>query len=138
MASGSTTEDGDIGFQIAPMVDVVFVLLLFFMAAAGSQQISQEISSSLPGESAGISRPAITVMRIDILPDGRVQLNNRIYDTATSRDLPELRQWLQDTIAKFGDRDPVVICPSPSTPHQRVIDVLNAASTAGVKKLTFG
>ena len=138
MASGSTTEDGDIGFQIAPMVDVVFVLLLFFMAAAGSQQVAKELSSSLPGERRGAVDQAVTVIRIDILPDGRVQLNNRVYDTPASRDLPELRQWLQDTIAKFGDKDPVVVCPSPSTPHQRVIDVLNAASMAGVKKLTFG
>lgn len=138
MASGSTTEDGDIGFQIAPMVDVVFVLLLFFMAAAGSQQISKEISSNLPGLNPGISKQVEIVIRIDILPDGRVEMNNRVFDTAASRDLPELRQWLKDTIARFGDKDPVVLCPSPSTPHQRVIDVLNAASTAGVKKLTFG
>lgn len=138
MASGSTTEDGDIGFQIAPMVDVVFVLLLFFMAAAGFQQISKEISSNLPTPNSEIGKESIAVIRIDILPDGRVQMNNRVYDTASSRDLPELRQWLRDTIAKFGDKDPVVLCPSPATPHQRVIDVLDAASSAGVKKLTFG
>ena len=28
---GGGGEEGDFGFQIAPMVDVVFVLLLFFM-----------------------------------------------------------------------------------------------------------
>jgi biopolymer transport protein ExbD len=137
MASTGTKEDGDIGFQIAPMVDVVFVLLLFFMAAAGSQQISKELSSNLPGKQ-GASPQALTVIRIDILPDGRVQLNDRVFDTAGSRDLPEMRSWLKDTIAKFGDRDPVVLTPAPSTPHQRVIDVLNAASAAGVTKLTFG
>ena len=136
MASGSTTEDGDIGFQIAPMVDVVFVLLLFFMAAAGSQQIAKEMSTKLPGGPSTATN--IAVIRIDILPDGRVQMNDRVYDSPASRDLPELRQWLQDTITKFGDRDPVVLCPSPSTPHQRIIDVLNAASAAGVTKLTFG
>ena len=32
MGGGGVSEDGDPGFQIAPMVDVVFVLLLFFMA----------------------------------------------------------------------------------------------------------
>ena len=31
MAGSVGSEDGDVGFQIAPMVDVVFVLLLFFM-----------------------------------------------------------------------------------------------------------
>ena len=33
--AGGGGEGGDFGFQIAPMVDVVFVLLLFFMACAG-------------------------------------------------------------------------------------------------------
>ena len=35
MAGSIGSDDGDIGFQIAPMVDVVFVLMLFFMACAG-------------------------------------------------------------------------------------------------------
>ena len=48
MAGVSTAEEGDIGFQIAPMVDVVFVLLLFFMASAGSQIIPKELTINLP------------------------------------------------------------------------------------------
>ena len=48
MAGGGVSEDGDPGFQIAPMVDVVFVLLLFFMASAGSQVIERELNINLP------------------------------------------------------------------------------------------
>ena len=136
MAGGGVSEDGDIGFQIAPMVDVVFVLLLFFMAAAGSQTLTKELSSTLPGVTP--SRVQTISIPIDILADGRVSVNNRIFDSASSRDLPELRGWLKETIAKFGDRDPVIIRPTPDTRHQRVIDVLDAVSASGVKKLTFG
>ena len=32
MAGSVGSEDGDIGFQIAPIVDVVFVLMVLFMA----------------------------------------------------------------------------------------------------------
>lgn len=137
MATGGTSEDGDIGFQIAPMVDVVFVLLLFFMAAAGSQTLTKELSTKLPGEGPGSIR-TITTIPIDILPDGRISVNNRIFDSASSRDLPELRGWLTETIAKFGDRDPVIIRPDSQTTHQRIIDVLDAVSASGVTKLTFG
>lgn len=136
MAGGSISEEGDIGFQIAPMVDVVFVLLLFFMAAAGSQNLTRELTSRLPG---GQTSPIqLVTIPIDILPDGRISVNNRIFDSASSRDLPELRGWLKDTITRFGDRDPVIIRPDPGTRHQRVIDVLDAVSAAGVKKLSFG
>lgn len=135
MASGAASEDGDIGFQIAPMVDVVFVLLLFFMAAAGSQTLQKELATNLPG---GTSKLSVVTIPIDILPDGRIQVNNRVFDSASSHELPELRAWLKDTIARFGDKDPVIVRPNPQTPHQRVIDVLNAASDAGVTKLSFG
>jgi|LakMenEpi03Aug12_release.lakeMendotaPanAssembly.Ray.scaffolds.fasta_scaffold1292391_2 biopolymer transport protein ExbD len=139
MGGGGVSEDGDPGFQIAPMVDVVFVLLLFFMASAGSQVIEKELNISLPSgrsASAAGSVPSTPII-IDILPDGKVQMNNRSYDSPQSRELPELRTWLKETIAKFGDKDPVILRPDPMTKHERVMDVLNAASASGVTKLSF-
>lgn len=140
MAGGAMSSDGDIGFQIAPMVDVVFVLLLFFMASAGSQVIEKELNINLPSGrgAAGLAGPPPTPIIIDILPDGTVSLNNRAYDTPTSKDLPELRAWLEDTINRFGDKDPVIIKPDLDARHERIIDVLNAAGASGVTKLTFG
>jgi biopolymer transport protein ExbD len=138
MAGGGVSEDGDAGFQIAPMVDVVFVLLLFFMASAGSQVLEKELNINLPsGKSAQAGGPPLTPIIIDIFPDGRVQMNNKVYDSPTSKDLPELRAWLKETINKFGDKDPVILKPSPETKHERIMDVLNAAAAAGVKNLTF-
>ncbi len=136
MAANIGSDDGDIGFQIAPMVDIVFVLLLFFMAAAGSQVSTKELSVNLPGEQQRQSRN-ITPIIIDIFPDGKVQMNNKVYDNLGSTELPELRAWLKDTINKFGDKDPVIIRPDPQTKHERIIDVLNSAAAAGVKSLTF-
>jgi len=138
MASAGS-EDGDAGFQIAPMVDVVFVLLLFFMASAGSQIIEKELNINLPSGRSNDSQPGTpsTPIIIDIFPDGQVQLNNRVLDNPANKDLPELRAWLKDTIDKFGDKDPVIIRPDPQTKHERIMDVLNAAAAAGVKNLTF-
>ncbi len=138
MAGGGVSEDGDVGFQIAPMVDVVFVLLLFFMASAGSQVIEKELNISLPsGRTNSPNAVPTTPIIIDIMPDGKVQMNNKVYDSPTSKELPELKTWLKETIAKFGDKDPVIIRPDPETKHERVMDVLNAASAAGVTKLSF-
>ena len=52
MAGSVGSEDGDIGFQIAPIVDVVFVLMLFFMASAGAQVIEKELSINLPSNTS--------------------------------------------------------------------------------------
>ncbi len=138
MAGGGVSEDGDVGFQIAPMVDVVFVLLLFFMASAGSQIIPKELTINLPSgrQNPNPTAPLNTII-IDIFPDGKVQVNNKVYDDPTSKDLPELKGWLKDTINKFGDKDPVIIRPDPKTKQERIVDVLNAAVAANVTKLTF-
>ncbi len=88
MGGGGVSEDGDPGFQIAPMVDVVFVLLLFFMAAAGSQVIEKELNVSLPsGQSAsGPGGPPTTPIMVEVRADGHVVVNNKDYGTA--KELP--------------------------------------------------
>src|SRR5678815_2192854 len=136
MAGSVGSEDGDIGFQIAPMVDVVFVLMLFFMACAGSQVIESKLAINLPaGQSSGTSLK--TPIIIDISSDGLVSINNQAYGEPKDRNLQALYDWLKNTIDTFGSEDPVIIRPSPDAKHERVINVLNTAAKAGVKILSF-
>lgn len=137
MAGGGTNQDGDIGFQIAPMVDVVFVLLLFFMASAGSQVIPKELSINLPSGQSSATGVPTTPFIIDISPEGAVSSSGTVYDSPNNKELPSLREKLKNNIDKFGDKDPIVIRPDPQTKQERIIDVLNAAAAAGVKNLTF-
>lgn len=133
------SEDGDIGFQIAPMVDVVFVLMLFFMASAGMQVVEKELGINLPsGRSAarGEEIPRTPII-IDISADGQVQMNNQVYGTTADKNLAPLRDKLRAMIDQFGDKDPVIIRPASDTRHERIMDVLNAAAASGVKNLTF-
>jgi len=134
------SEDGDIGFQIAPMVDVVFVLMLFFMASAGSQVVESELSINLPGGtgSRGGAVKPITPIVIDISPDGQVSANTATYGTPTDKTLSSLREWMKGSVERFGGDNPVIIRPSPDTRHERIMDVLNAVGASGVTKLTFG
>ena len=125
-----------LGFQIAPMVDVVFVLMLFFMACAGSQVIESRLNINLPaGQSAGTS--AKTPIIIDISSDGLVSINNQGYGEPKDKNLQALYDWLKNTIDTFGSEDPVIIRPSPDARHERIISVLNTAAKAGVKNLSF-
>ncbi|MBJ7327036.1 MAG: biopolymer transporter ExbD [Chthoniobacterales bacterium] len=138
MAGSVGSEDGDVGFQIAPMVDVVFVLLLFFMASAGSQVVERELNISLPsGRGAASTGPPPTPVIIDISAEGVVTMNSKIFDNPTSKEMPELRARLKENIERFGDKDPVIIRPNNDARQERIIDVLNSAAAAGVKNLTF-
>jgi len=129
--SGSV--DGDHGFQIAPMLDVLFVLLLFFMVSAGAQKHETNLSTQLPGGGPGGDVP----VQVTIDSDGQVSINNTPTDTPDNHELPDTVSRLA-AIIQAHDKQPVVIMPTRSTKHQRVMDVLNACAAAKVKNLAFG
>lgn len=134
MAASLKSEDGDLGFQIAPMVDVVFVLMLFFMASAGMQMTERELNIALPAPTSRLG--PVTAIVIDISADGQVIANNQSFGTVNDKSLSAFRDWLKSTQA-FGDKDPVFIRPHPATLHERLMDVLDACRAAGIEKVTF-
>jgi biopolymer transport protein ExbD len=136
MAGSAGTEDGDMGFQIAPMVDVVFVLMVFFMAMSGMQKREKELPIALPGP-VDASRAVPQILLIEISAEGEVRMNSEHLGSTGDRSLIGLRESLKVIIDQSGDRDQVVIRPSSLTRHERIIDVLNAVTAAGVKKLAF-
>ncbi|MGV3530898.1 MAG: ExbD/TolR family protein [Chthoniobacteraceae bacterium] len=136
MAGSVGSEDGDMGFQIAPMVDVVFVLLLFFMASAGAQIVEKELTINLPSGATSNST-ASTPIIIDIAPNGEVSMNNQSYGLAPDRNLTALREFLVKTVEDFGGKDPVIIRPAMDSRQERIVDVLNACAAAKVTNLTF-
>ncbi len=125
--------DGDHGFQIAPMLDILFVLLLFFMVSAGAQKHETNLTTQLPGGQPGGDVP----VQVTIDNDGQVMVNSVPTDTATDNKLPDTIARLKGIVEAHATQ-PIVITPTRSTKHQRVIDVLNACAAAGVKNLAFG
>ena len=139
MGGGGGGEDGEFGFQIAPMVDVVFVLMLFFMATTGDKVTEKELRIALPsGQTSTEGQPKVPII-IDISPDGIVFVNNTQMGAGSKdRELLQLRELLKRALEGQTDPDPVIIRPAPDTKQERVVDVLNAAAaTKVVKNLSF-
>lgn len=141
MGGGGGGEDGEFGFQIAPMVDVVFVLLLFFMACAGTNQIEGLLKISLPS-AAGTSDVPVVPIVIDIDAAGHVFINGEQKgggpNDATLTVLTESLTRAMESGRASGKTDPVIIRPAQDTQHERVINVLNACRKARVENLSFG
>ena len=126
--------DGEFGFQIAPMLDILFVLLLFFMVSAGAQKHEASLTTQLPGTGG----PAGNIpFQIGIDADGQVSVAGAPIDSPNDSELPQLIDRLKGVMASNAQQ-PVVITPTRSTKHQRVVDVLNACADAKVKNLAFG
>ena len=138
---GGGGEEGDFGFQIAPMVDVVFVLLLFFMAMAGEKTKEGFFQIALPSSAAGgADQAAVVPIVIDIDALGNVYVNSQQMSASPKdRELKQLQEKLTDAVKSAGDKqDPVIVRPALDARHERVVDVLNVCRLAHVQKLSFG
>ena len=134
--AGGGSSDGDYGLQIAPMLDVMFVLLLFFMVMAGKQVKEAELGVQVPGSSTATST-AKSPVTLRVNPDGVVTFNDSTVDGRDDHDMPKLRGRLKALIEASPDQS-VIIRPNEKAPYQRIIDVLNACGAELVKNLTFG
>jgi len=133
--------DVELGFQIAPMIDVVFVIMLFFMVMAGAVKVEREINTKLPGtsETSGPTEFVDEVI-INITEAGEVTLNDEPMDSTTSKAMPQLRATLLR--AKQGSDAAksqlmVTIVSEPKARYNRAVDVLDALATAQIENVSF-
>jgi biopolymer transport protein ExbD len=131
-----------LGFQIAPMVDVVFVIMLFFMVLAGQVQVENAHNTKLPGtvqvENSDTPMPDEIAIRIE--EDGQVYLNDEPNDTPQIKELPELTTTLKQLKASsVASRSEVLITiyANEQAKYDRVIDVLDALTQAKIANVTF-
>lgn len=131
----------DVGFQIAPMIDVVFVILVFFMALAAQIKIEQILQTTLPGISvSGTATEFVDEQILQIDDLGDVTLNDESYDSPESRDLPMLTGTLvrlKESSDAANSKVVVTLISHPDSPYYRTIDVLNALAVAGITNVTF-
>lgn len=125
-------------FQIAPMVDVVFMLIIFFMLTAAIKQTEFGLGMTLPGgEGAPGAKAPPPPIELAIREDGSVLFNDLEVGRGDDKTLEELQARLKKAVELFGEQQPVIIIPRPLVPHSRVVDVLNACAAAQIKSLSF-
>jgi len=139
MSSGGGNADGDVGFQIAPMIDLILVLMVYFMATVALKVVENELGIQLPGTSTQTSDAVEKVeLNIGIDVDGSVTVNAENVADPKDKQLKELRARLQQQIKLFTDKCRVIIVPHGDVKHARVIDVLNACSAEKIQNISFG
>jgi len=133
--------EGGVGFQIAPMIDVVFVIMLFFMVMAGEVKVEKELNCQLPGQQDTAHEAAFVEEQvIQISATGDVQLNEEPYGKADDKSLENLRGALRRIKLNCdAAKTPcqITIASEPKTKHGRVMDVADACSDTGITSLSF-
>ncbi len=140
---GIETDSPNMGFQIAPMIDVVFVIMLFFMVMAGAVKVERELKTSLPGLApANLDKPQEMPDEIVVAVEetGAVTLNEEEFDTPESKELPNFTDTLKLLKQEADNRGAKVIVTieaEEQAKYDRVIDVLNSMAKAKISNVTF-
>jgi len=127
--------------QIAPLIDMTFLLLIYFICTCSLITPEADLGIRLPGinvAAQSVDMPDEQV--IEVRANGRVFLNSREFDTPGSQTLPELLgMLLRYKAASDASKNEamVTILAEDDTPHQRVIDVMNACAAARIKNVSF-
>jgi len=126
---------------MGPLIDVVFLLLIFFLVTAKPIQPESDVGLQLPGTVAQEQVLEIPdEQRITIRPDGQLLLNEAPVDSPGSRDLPQLVTALT-RFKEMADANRseamITLDAEDGVKHQRIVDALNACALAGIKGVTF-
>lgn len=129
------------GFQIAPMIDVVFVIMLFFMVMAGAVKVENEYATTLPGNAEAPSATEFfDEIIINISETGEVSLNDEPLAAPENRDMQRLRGTLLRLKQNADNAKApalVTIVSDPSARYSRTVDVLDVLAQAKIETVTF-
>jgi biopolymer transport protein ExbD len=121
-----------IDVNLVALIDVVFILLLFFIVTTTFTRETQ-LRVDLPQAVTGASADDVDARQLDIAinADGQFSLNNQLLP---KNDLATLIDALQRESA--GDTSlPLSISADGKTPHQSVITAMDAAGKLGFSQL---
>ena len=121
-------------FSMAPLIDVVFQMLVFFLVASswGAVQKEKQLDLELPSaQSSSAPKEAPDELVIDVRRDGGVLVHGRQLDRAA------LESELKG-LAQANPRLPVTIRGDRLVHHEDVVAVMDACGLAGLSNLAIG
>ena len=116
------------GFQLAPMVDVMFLLLIFFMVSSIYYQLEKNLEVKVPKADSGVeSGRQSGELIINVSKKGKYYVNN------IEMDLAGIEEVLADVIDKFNESQPIIIRCDKETAHKYFVRVFNICQRLGIE-----
>src|SRR2546421_12634978 len=119
------------GIQLAPLVDVLLLLLIFFLLTWNAARNENELDVRVPKASAAKEKSApIGDVIVNVKADGNVVVNRR---TLSAAELTELLKGL----VQLNSEQAVVIRGDEAGTYKNIISVLNICTEAGITNVAF-
>ncbi len=122
----------ELNVDITPLIDVVFLLLLFFMVSA-TFDIASQIKITLPEASETPKEGNVDEVNIAIDKTDHIFINNQAL---VNTQIETIREALRDAALDLED-PPIIINADADARHQLVIRVMDAARQLGLVRITF-
>jgi len=133
-------EEAKLELQVAPLIDVVFLLLIYFMVTASLIKKEADIGFILP---ANIEQDRMVEIPVEVLirimDDGTVETEGLRFDEGDRQlnDLVNHVAGLKEIARSQNSPFYVNVLPDRDALHYRIIDVMDACAAAKVESLTF-
>lgn len=122
----------DVGVDLTPMIDVVFLLLIFFMVSTTFIR-EQHLTIDLPESSEQVPEDVEHRVEIVVSSTGGYAVNGT---PLVDNEGATLRRAIND--ASKGDRSlPLIITADGTAPHQSVVTAMDAAGQLGFSRLSI-
>jgi biopolymer transport protein ExbD len=125
----------DLEINLIPLIDVMLVIIIFLMLTTTYSKFSG-LEINLPTADAPANETIPNELDVVITANGEVQINRK---PVASHDVAVLADALRAAQPEpESQKEPVVVINADAkTPHQVVIDVMQAAQMAGMPQITF-
>ena len=119
------------GMQLAPMIDIVFLLLIFFIVSWQFSKSETELSVSVPTAEEGAEpERARGEIIINVFADGTIRVEGLTVNQA------ELLEKLSNIARQFKNQ-PVRIRGDGNVAYQRIVEVIDTCQKAGIWNISF-
>ncbi len=122
----------EVDLDITPLIDVVFLLLIFFMVSTTFEHNS-EINITLPSSSKEVTEAKPDAVNVGLDAQGNVYINDK---SLVNAQLETIKAALSDALVGLNE-PPVIISADSNATHQSVVRVMDAARQLGLVKITF-
>lgn len=123
---------GSASINMTPMIDVVFLLIIFFLVSSHLAKQESHVELALPSALSGLDDAvARETLTVNILASGQWQLAGMNVDEQT------LPAKLRQRVMQSGELVQLRIRTDRQVPYSRIEPLLRAASTAGIGDIVF-
>ena len=116
--------------SLTPIIDVVFILLIFFMLASNFNKIG-ELEMDMSKESSQSSNEDIKIVKITVERGNSVLSNGKVYDD------DELLTMIRLAI-KEVNRYSIILTAKNDVTYQRYLTIMNFLKENDIENVTIG